>query len=380
MENFSKNFLTQQFNDYFVKNNQFETIELPVIQPASLFLEFASNQFIRNMIRFRDNGGRSLCLRPDFTIPVSQYFIQSNIPQARYFYHGNTFQQVTRSHDEGTDLVEKYAYGIEMYTHEKDIANQEADLIKAALNALCYLGFQQNDLTIHIVDISFLQHMIECLMVSQATKRHLNYVIKKHGSYAAIPQDTKEKLNDCNDQETAAYAQKLLHSLKNDTVITGSRTIDDIRQRLTEKALFAVTPIAKDIWRFMDEIAALDSGIIDCIETLVEIQKRYVDIVNLDNFMTSINQYIKAFKMHNLLVDNICFKAESLSTFQYYDMFAFEIYYRNNPHCLSRGGRYDSLLFYMQSKKYVSACGFSLFSDAILADLPIVLSEKQGKG
>ncbi len=71
-----------------------ERIDTPVIQPAEPFLDMAGEDLRRRIFMTESETGASLCLRPEFTIPVCLRHIETatGTPK-RYSYLGEVFRQ-----------------------------------------------------------------------------------------------------------------------------------------------------------------------------------------------------------------------------------------------------------------------------------------------
>ncbi len=69
-------------------------VNTPVIQPAEPFLDMAGEDLRRRIFMTESETGESLCLRPEFTIPVCLRHIETatGTPK-RYSYLGEVFRQ-----------------------------------------------------------------------------------------------------------------------------------------------------------------------------------------------------------------------------------------------------------------------------------------------
>ncbi len=69
-------------------------VDIPVIQPAEPFLDMAGEDLRRRIFLTESETGESLCLRPEFTIPVCSAHIAENVATPRrYSYLGQVFRQ-----------------------------------------------------------------------------------------------------------------------------------------------------------------------------------------------------------------------------------------------------------------------------------------------
>jgi ATP phosphoribosyltransferase regulatory subunit len=67
---------------------------VPLLQPADPFLDIAGEDLRRRIFLTESDTGESLCLRPEFTIPVCRDHIASRAATPhRYAYLGEVFRQ-----------------------------------------------------------------------------------------------------------------------------------------------------------------------------------------------------------------------------------------------------------------------------------------------
>src|SRR6202012_4193773 len=67
--------------------------EPSVLQPADIFLDRSGEEIRRRTFELTDPSGRELCLRPDLTIPICKWQVESGNPYpARLCYNGLAFR------------------------------------------------------------------------------------------------------------------------------------------------------------------------------------------------------------------------------------------------------------------------------------------------
>ncbi|MBB3237750.1 ATP phosphoribosyltransferase regulatory subunit [Phyllobacterium endophyticum] len=77
-----------------ISSRNAELVDIPVIQPADQFLDMAGEDLRRRIFLTENENGQSLCLRPEFTIPVCRNHIERNAATPkRYAYLGEVFRQ-----------------------------------------------------------------------------------------------------------------------------------------------------------------------------------------------------------------------------------------------------------------------------------------------
>ena len=114
-----------------------ERVDTPIIQPAEPFLDMAGEDLRRRIFMTESETGASLCLRPEFTIPVCLRHIETatGTPK-RYSYLGEIFRQ----RREGGN--EFYQAGIEDLG-DRDNASADARVIGDAIGILDRLAAGQ---------------------------------------------------------------------------------------------------------------------------------------------------------------------------------------------------------------------------------------------
>ena len=71
-----------------------ERLDVPVLQPADPFLDTAGEELRRRIFLSESETGETLCLRPEFTIPVCLHHLETaETGQRRYGYVGTAFRQ-----------------------------------------------------------------------------------------------------------------------------------------------------------------------------------------------------------------------------------------------------------------------------------------------
>ena len=73
----------------------YQTLELPILGPAELFLRKSGGELASQMYSFADGGGSQVSLRPEFTAPIMRYYLdgagQASLP-VRWQYAGPVFR------------------------------------------------------------------------------------------------------------------------------------------------------------------------------------------------------------------------------------------------------------------------------------------------
>ena len=122
----------------FFAERGYASADIALLQPAEPFLDTAGEDLRRRIFMTSDLGGASLCLRPEFTIPVCLAHLESGASQGKYAYGGNVFRQ----RREGP--AEFFQAGIETIGGQNEGINgalsADVDCITTALDALRECG------------------------------------------------------------------------------------------------------------------------------------------------------------------------------------------------------------------------------------------------
>src|SRR5690606_31187759 len=142
------------------------TVDVPILQPADPFLDMAGEDLRRRIFLTESEAGASLCLRPEFTIPVCLDHIasQAGTPR-RYAYLGEVFRQ----HREGGN--EFFQAGIEDLG-DTDTARADARSLADA-HALLTLTLPGQALTITLGDQSVFEAVLAALGLPRGWRMRL---------------------------------------------------------------------------------------------------------------------------------------------------------------------------------------------------------------
>jgi ATP phosphoribosyltransferase regulatory subunit len=94
-------------------------IDPPVLQPLSLLLDLAGEAMRARLLVVQGEGEAELCLRPDFTIPVTRLHIDAGEGRKRYLYEGKAFRVATDGSDRAREFLQ---IGLEAFGDGQDPA------------------------------------------------------------------------------------------------------------------------------------------------------------------------------------------------------------------------------------------------------------------
>lgn len=342
-------------------------VEVAVLQPADPFLDIAGEDLRRRIFLTESESGETLCLRPEFTIPVCLDHIarRAGTPR-RYSYLGEVFRQ---RREGGSEFLQA---GIEDIG-EPDIAEADARSVADAV-ALLEAVLPGRAFAITLGDQAVFEAVLAALGLPRGWQKRLARAFGAPDLLASALADLARPPNgpteDAIHPELAATGD--LHSLAEGLrqameaaglPTTGGRTPDEIARRMIEKAELSRVRLADSAFAalksFLDIRVPLDRAVV----TLSE----FADGAGLslgpalDLFATR----VAAAGRHGLPVDRIRYDAAFGRPLDYYTGLVFEIASPGAPRPLVGGGRYDRLLTLLGAPRPIPGVGFSVWLDRI---------------
>jgi ATP phosphoribosyltransferase regulatory subunit len=303
--------------------------EPAVLIPADLVRAVSGEDLNAKLFTTQDNAGNELCLRHDYTLPLTLHVLQNNISSAQYAYEGSVFR---------SNIGEYTHAGVESFGRQ-DREAADADVLKLALKSC--------DGTLKLNDISLVLNLIERLNLPAAPKRAVIKAFRR-GKKIELSQKQTAYLGVLTalDGADSRAAKALVGDLLKIAGIsqTGGRSVNEIAERFLEQAS-------------MQNSSEMD------------------DKIALINKVLSIKgKPQEAFTAFNKLAPNISLEAQSkLTGFNgefdfalarepdYYDGLVFEITHDDKR--IIGGGRYDRMVEMLAAKlglsKKIPAVGFA---------------------
>lgn len=336
-----------------------------ILQPAEPFLDLSGEDIRGRMFLTQGRSGEELCLRPDFTIPVSRDYLASPAagrPQG-YCYLGPVFR------DRGSLPGEFLQGGIESFGRA-DRAAADAETLSLGLEATAHFGRAAPD--IRIGDVGLFTALISALDLGPAWKRRL---IRDFNRKASLAHDLDRlTLGTANGKPEyqgvlAALAgsdPKAAHALVTDLLsiagitAVGGRSVGEIADRfLKQSTLGASATLPRDtralIERFLS-IAGNPESSASAMRKLAA-EGRLTLNAALDLFEARNKELAK----RGIDLKRVAFSSAFGRGMDYYTGFVFELTDGASSEPLVAGGRYDDLLTRLGSRSPIPAVGFSIW-------------------
>jgi ATP phosphoribosyltransferase regulatory subunit len=340
-----------------------------ILQSAEPFLDLSGEDIRARMFLTAGRAGDELCLRPDFTIPVSRDYLASNAagrPQG-YCYLGPVFR------DRGALPGEFLQAGIESFGRS-DKAAADAETLALGLAATAHFGNRAPD--IRMGDVGLFAALVAALDLAPAWKRRL---VKDFNRKASLAQDLDRlTLGNGNGKPDyqgvlAALAgsdPKAAHALVTDLLsiagisAVGGRSVGEIADRFLEQStLGASAALPRDTRALVERFLSIGGNPHNAAAAMRKLAKE--GRLALDAALDLFESRNAEMKKRDIDLTRIAFSCAFGRGMDYYTGFVFELTDGKANEPLVAGGRYDDLLTRLGSAAAIPAVGFSVWIERL---------------
>jgi ATP phosphoribosyltransferase regulatory subunit len=338
-----------------------EPVDVSILQPADPFLDMAGEDLRRRIFLTESETGGSLCLRPEFTIPVCLDHIASHAgTPRRYAYLGEVFRQ----RRDGPS--EFFQTGIE------DLG--ERDVAVADAHALLERLLPGRKLAVTLGDQSVFEAVLAALGLPRGWRMRLARAFGVPDILAsALEQLAAPAGNGMLEEPVAslvAAADLPGLSLFIGDEMRGAglspsagRKPDDIARRLLEKSELASVRLSETALDALKTFLAIDEPFDRAAETLAEFAREAK--LSMGAALARFAERAEALATHGLRSAEIRYDAAFGRPLDYYTGLVFEIAADGGERPLVGGGRYDRLLTLLGARNPIPAVGFSVWLDRV---------------
>jgi len=344
----------------------------PLLQRAEPYLDTAGEDLRRRIFLTRGEGGETLCLRPDFTIPVCLAHLEAGetLPRS-YSYNGPVFRQ------RGGEAAEFRQAGIENLG-EADRAEADARTLADALAGLAACGLEPAAALVVVGDQALFEaflrgldlpagwqrRLVRCFGRDDLLDRALEALARgSPDASSALPVDLLA-LARAADRDALAARVAALND-EGGLPPNRSRTPEEIVDRLVEKVTLADTRLGGEALERLCRFLALDCALNEAPGRLRDLAgEAGVDLGEALAFLDARNRALAA---RGVDLAGLRYSAAFGRALDYYTGLVFEIRAREGAEPLAAGGRYDRLLRYLGAREPVPAVGVAFWLDRIEA-------------
>jgi ATP phosphoribosyltransferase regulatory subunit len=330
----------------------------------------AGEDLRRRIYLTESETGETLCLRPEFTIPVCLSHIKHGADTpARYAYLGEVFRQ---RRAEGQEFFQS---GIEDLGNP-NIADADARSLVEAVE-MVRLAAPQAPLDIVLGDQSIFEAVLKALGLPRGWRMRLartfgNAAMLKETLHALSSERPLPVLSDVMAKlAVKGDLPKLSAAIAAEMATTGfpahaGRTPDDIAARLVEKSELASAKLSKKQFSALSEFLAIHEPLSAAGEHLARFA--HAADISLANALRTFDERIKSIKRRGLDPEIVTYDAAFGRPLDYYTGLVFEVRkHGSDANALAGGGRYDRLLTLLGAQKPIPGVGFSLWLDRLEA-------------
>ncbi len=344
-----------------------ERVDTPIIQPAAPFLDMAGEDLRRRIFLTESETGASLCLRPEFTIPVCLRHIETatGTPK-RYSYLGEVFRQ----RREGAN--EFYQAGIEDLG-ETDVARADARAVSDAVAILtrCLPG---RPLEVTLGDQAVFEAVVAACGLAAGWQKRLVHAfgnlvqLELLLARLATPQAVTGLSPEVETLLAAGDEAALVLHIDETMEATGystnaSRTPGEIARRLKEKLALASTRLDDRTLDLLREFLSLDVPLADAPAALFGFAEKAG--LNIGAALSRFDARVAALGNTGTDIAAITYRAAFGRPLDYYTGLVFEVVEKGASAVLAGGGRFDRLMTLLGAKEHIPAVGFALWLDRI---------------
>jgi len=357
--------ITDAVSDYFRKSN-LAVVEIDVLQPADPFLDMVGEDLRRRIFMTQSETGDSLCLRPEFTIPVCLHHIASRrqTPQL-YAYQGEVFRQKRNSSGSFYQAgIEELGAADETEADARSLAHATAMLAHLAPDKQLELLIGDHAIfaaVLAALDLppGWQKKMLRCFG-NDTQLRALLGDLAKPAPASPLPTHITRLLHSADRQALTLWIEQEM--LDTGISPTAGRTPKDIATRLMEKQALADRRLEQASIAVLDAFLGIDIRLDKAVETLRDFAG--ANGLDLEQVITRFAARADAIARQGLDLAAWRYHAAFGRALDYYTGFVYEIRDKqNHGRILAGGGRYDRLLTLLGAGMPIPAVGFSVGLD-----------------
>ena len=341
--------------------------EPAILQPAAVFLDQLGEDMRGRLYLTTDAAGAELCLRPEFTLPVSQAYLASSAAgkTAGFSYLGPVFR--FRPGASGEFLQA----GVESFGR-KDREAADAEILALSLEAAAKAG--RDDLAVTIGDVGLFGRFLESLALPASWLRLIRRGLAQGATLDTILAQPANGGADDHSGVLAAMegadkqgARALVEDLLSIAGISsvGGRSVAEITERFLEQASLRSGPgVPQDKRDLIARFLAI-SGDPDAASAQM---RALADEAKLDlgAALETFDQRLNFMAARGLDPSTMKFSARFVRRMDYYTGFVFEALDPRHPDKpVIGGGRYDRLLASLGAKKDIPAVGAAIWIERL---------------
>lgn len=341
--------------------------DVAILQPADPFLDMVGEDLRRRIFLTENETGTSLCLRPDFTIPVCLDHIanKAHTPQ-RYWYLGEVFRQ----RRDGSN--EFYQAGIEDLG-DPDMARADARSLADA-HALISVALPNAKIRTSLGDQAVFEAVLAALGLPRGWRMRLARAFGVEAQLSAALHDLGRPVEPSSMDEiiaalvAAGDEAALAAHVETIMAVAGiapsaGRAPLEIARRMIEKHQLASVRLSPKALAALTEFLAIHVPLRQAPAALSAFAIKAG--LALDEALARFGARVDACVAEGLDVSAISYDAAFGRPLDYYTGMVYELFIEGHAKPLAGGGRYDRMLTLLGAPTPIPGVGFSAWLDRI---------------
>ena len=341
-----------------VESRTVTRVSPPLLLPAGPYFDLAGEDFGRNLLLTTANNGIEYCLRPDFTLPIAQQYLDDEMigVPAAYTYLGTIFRQA-----DGLPVEYEQA-GLELLGQPD--AGQALDQV---------LTFARWALAIYDVDapsvrlggVGLFESFLEAADVPLAWRQRIRHRFGHPESMARLMERLSAPVE--RPAGPAPDARETVIEIVTDSMLSaglsliGSRTPEEIADRYLEKQAMDAAPIPEATARLLQNYLSVAESAPSAFDRIDALCRAHG--FDFDEPLFEVRNHAAALAAVSPGAE-IIFDAGFSPRLDYYTGIVFEMTGYEGE-VLASGGEYDRMLTRLGAAEHVTASGCALWVDRL---------------
>ena len=341
-----------------VESRTVTRVSPPLLLPAGPFFDLAGEEFGRQLLLTTSNNGIEYCLRPDFTLPIAQQYIDDGMigmPGA-FTYLGNIFRQ------HNGQPVEYEQAGLELLG-QPDAGQALDQVLTFARWALAI--YDINAPNVRLGGVGLFEAFLEAADIPPASRTRIRH---RFGHPEAMGR-LMERLADPAERASghAPDARETVIEIVTDSMLTaglsliGSRTPDEIADRYLEKQALDAARIPEPTVRLLQEYLSVAESAPMALDRIDAMCRAHG--FDFEEPLFEVRNHAAALAALSPKAD-VIFDASFSPRLDYYTGIVFEMT-GHDGEVLASGGEYDRLLSRLGANEHIAASGCALWTDRL---------------
>jgi ATP phosphoribosyltransferase regulatory subunit len=330
----------------------------PLLLPAGPFFDLAGEEFGRQLLLTTANSGVEYCLRPDFTLPIAQQYLEDGMVgvPAAFTYLGNIFRQADGQ------PVEYEQAGIELLG-QPDAGQALDQVLTFARWALAI--YDINAPEIRLGGVGLFEQFLEMAEVPPAWQQRIRH---RFGHPEAMGR-LMERLADpvIRSSGHAPDARETVIEIVTDSMLSaglsliGSRTPEEVADRYLEKQALDAAPIPERTVRLLQDYLSVADSAQTALDRISAMCRAHG--FDFDGPLLEVRNHAAALAALSPKAD-VIFDGSFSPRLDYYTGIVFEMTGFDGE-VLASGGEYDRLIMRLGAGEHIAASGCALWTERL---------------